>query len=238
MFNMLCRPRDASFHQWNHVAYAGAGRESFLSAPSARAVFERFRAWLKPDDVLLWWSQDAPQHFAGLMKIMGFPKLKNKSHSVQAAFQAFVADGIRNSGGLYTLAKARQIPLLKPEHCAVNDVRMMQQLLQRVAIQMEYLHRQLPSKAEQAQIQTAGASLTPFQIDCNTNLIHKQGCELLPEDASVIGCKDLSAIVTRHVTPCSACCRRLWRVSCRTKPGCNQAFPMQLLLLAFRDFIP
>lgn len=42
MFHSLCRPRDESFHLWNHVAFAGASKESFLFATSARTVFEHF----------------------------------------------------------------------------------------------------------------------------------------------------------------------------------------------------
>lgn len=210
MFNGLCRPRDASFHQWHHVAFAGASKEAFLFAPSAKSVFEGFVAWLNPDDILLWWNQDSPRHFAGLMKLMGFPKLKNKNHSVQAAFQSFVADGSKTRGGLYQLAKARQIPLLKPEHCAANDVRMLHKLLQKVNFQLEYIHRQIPSREAREIVQSATLSAYQFQIDRSTNLIHKQGCELLSPDATVIGCRDLSACVTHHAAPCPACCKQLW----------------------------
>lgn len=210
MFNALCRPRDASFHQWNHVAFAGASRESFLFAPSARTVFGRFVSWLKPDDILLWWGQDAPKHFAGLMKIMGFSKLQNKSHSVQAAFQFFVDDGRKTQGGLYQLAKVRQIPLLKPEHCSVNDARMMQKLLQKVNFQLEYLHRQIPAGEAREIVQAAKISAYQFQIDRSTNLLHKQGCALLPGGATVIGCRDLSSGMKYHAAPCPACCKHLW----------------------------
>ena len=211
MFQMLCRPLDASFHLWNHVAFAGAPQEAFLFAPSARTVFERFAAWLKPDDILLWWSQEAPKHFAGLMKLMDCPKLKNKSHSLKAAFQSFVDDGRKTRGGLYSLAKARQIPLLKPEHCASNDVQMMQKLLRKVNFPLEYLHRQIPSKEARKLVQSSQESAYQFQIDRSTNLIHKQGCALLPNDAAVIGCRDLSSgIVKHHAAPCPACCKQLW----------------------------
>lgn len=214
MFHSLCRPRDVSFQQWKHVAYAGASQEAFLFAPFARTVFERFVAWLKPDDILLWWGQDAPRHFAGLMKIMGFPKMKNKNHAVQMAFQSFVDDGRRTKGSLFQLAKARQIPLLKPEHSAVNDVQMMQKLLQKVSFQLEYLHRQIPSKEARSMIQVASLSAYQFQIDRSTNLIHKQGCELLPKDASVIGCNAFPAGARQHATPCPACCKQLWAEYC------------------------
>lgn len=210
MFHSLCRPRDESFHLWNHVAFAGASKESFLFATSARTVFEHFQAWLRPDDILLWWGQDAARHFAGLMKIVGCPKLKNKNHSVQAAFQSFVQDGRKTKGGLYPLAKARQIPLLRPEHCAVKDVQMLQRLLQKADFQLEYLHRQLPSKEAREMVQAAKSSAYPFQIDRSTNLIHKQGCERLPGDATVIGCMALSTGIKYHATPCPICCKQLW----------------------------
>lgn len=107
MFNALCRPCDASFRQWNYVAFTGASRESFLFAPSARTVVDRFAVWLKPDDILLWLGQDAPKHFAGLMKIMDFSKLQNKSHSLQAAFQLFVDDGRKNARRPISVGKSK-----------------------------------------------------------------------------------------------------------------------------------
>lgn len=136
-FDSLCRPRDASFCQWDHVAFAGAPPESFILAPLAKSVLSRFQQWLQPDDVLLWWGGDAPRHFAGLTKILGLPKPKNKNHSVQAAFQAFVNDGRKTKGRLYQLAKARDILTPKPEHSAANDVKTMRLLLQKVSFSLE-----------------------------------------------------------------------------------------------------
>lgn len=210
MFNTLFRPRDASFHRWGHISFAGASREAFLFAPSARTAFARFLAWLRPDDILLWWGQDAPMHFAGLMKIMGWPKLKNKSHSIQAAFRFFVKDGKTINGSVYQLAKARQIALLSPEHCSTNDVQMLQRLLQGVDFQLDDLYRQMPPKETRKAVQPARKVAYPFYIDRITSLIHQQGCPLLPDDANIVGCSTLSASAKYHAAPCPACCRQLW----------------------------
>ena len=211
MFSSLCRPRDSSFYQWNHVAYSGSVQNDFLFAPSARTAFERFIAWLQPDDILLWWSQDAPQHFAGLMKIVGLPKLKNKSHAIQTAFQAFVTDGRKTKGGLYQLAKDRQILLPKPEHRATNDVRVMQKLLQKVQFQVDYLHQQIPSKEAREKIQYASISAYQFHVDPQTRLIHKKGCDLLPGETKIIGCHDLASGLGHNARPCPVCCKQVWK---------------------------
>jgi len=211
MFNGLCRPRDASFHQWNHVAYGGLNKDEYLFSPSARTIFERFLTWLQPDDILLWWSQDGPRHFAGLMKIVGLPKLKNKSHSIQSAFEAFVCDGRKTKGGLYALAKDRQILLRKPEHRAVNDVRMMHLLLQKVDFQLDYLYQQIPSREAREKVQVASISAFQFHVDRNTKLIHKKGCELLPPDTVIVGCHDLASGLSHNAKPCPVCCKQVWK---------------------------
>lgn len=111
---------------------------------------------------------------------------------------------------MYALAKARQIPLLHPEHQASNDVRMLQKLLQKVNFKLEFLHQQIPSREAREIVQVANVSAYQFQIDRSTGVMHKQGCELLPGDASVIGVRDLASGVKHHATPCPSCCKQLW----------------------------
>ncbi len=211
LFTALCRPRDASFHQWDHVAYAGASKNDFLSALSCRTVFERFLTWLEPDDTLLWWGQEAPRRFAELMKIVGLPSIENKSHSIQTAFKTFVCDGKKTKGNPYVLAQARQIPLLKPEHCAANDVRMMQQLLQNVDFKLAYLYQKPPMAETKKRAPVASVRELPFQIDCNAKVIHQNGCEQLPKDAVTIGCHNLAGGLKHNAKPCPVCCKQLWK---------------------------
>lgn len=210
-FHSLCRPLNASFQQWDHVAYAGAEPQDFLHAPPAEEVFRLFRRWLNPDDVLLWWNVEAPMQFTQMMAAMCFPKLKNKKQQAKYAFQAFVNDGYPTQGGLYHLADVRQIPLLQPEHCAVNDVCMLQRLLQKVGFRVEYLHRQIPGKNGVAPPPPPpDESAFHFLIVIDAAVVHKRDCSLLPDHAATIACKNLAECTKYRVRPCTACCRQEW----------------------------
>lgn len=206
-FNSLCRPRDASFFCWEHFAYAGFPKETFLSARPARMVFEAFMKWLQPDDVLLWWGVDAPRVFAGLVKIMFNIKLKNKNHFVQNAFECFVDDGWRTKGSVYKLARARQIPVLNPEHVAFNDVRMLQALLRHVNFQLAWVRQPIPSREERAKKQM---SQCQFLLDMETRLAHVKGCEKIRPEAQIIGYERVESCIKQHAKPCPACCKAIW----------------------------
>lgn len=53
------RPRDSSFHQWDHMGYSGGTKEDFLNADSLSQVFSALDCWLNEDDVLCWWTPDS-----------------------------------------------------------------------------------------------------------------------------------------------------------------------------------
>ena len=42
-FSSFIRPKDSSYHQWNHVAYTGGAPSEFLRAKSAFSIFSNFR---------------------------------------------------------------------------------------------------------------------------------------------------------------------------------------------------
>ena len=210
-FHSLCYPQNASFYQWNHVAYSGGNERDFLYAPPARQVFARFQNWLLPGDVLLWWGDEAPRYFAGLFKIIVGNPVKHKSHSIQQAFAFFTEDAYRKKGSVYQLAKARGIPLMKPEHNSHNDVHMLRKLLKLTRFQLEYLHRQIPARNEDGQKVTFAAECSyAFQIDQNEKVIHKRGCVELQPNAEVVGYTDLSTCCKQKAKLCPVCCRSEW----------------------------
>ena len=53
------RPKDTSFHCWNHIAFTGGSEEIFMAAPSYSQAFEDIEKWLWPSDTIVWWSNES-----------------------------------------------------------------------------------------------------------------------------------------------------------------------------------
>lgn len=68
-FSVLFRPKDASFQDWNHMAFSGWDRQDFVDGESLYPGLDAFQKWLRPDDIICWWHQEANDLFNMFIKI-------------------------------------------------------------------------------------------------------------------------------------------------------------------------
>nr|WP_325195667.1 hypothetical protein [uncultured Oscillibacter sp.] len=58
-FSVLFRPKDASFQDWNHMAFSGWDRQDFEDGEPLYPGLDAFQKWLRADDIICWWHQEA-----------------------------------------------------------------------------------------------------------------------------------------------------------------------------------
>lgn len=68
-FSVLFRPKDASFQDWNHMAFSGWDHQDFEDGESLYPGLDAFQKWLRPDDIICWWHQEANDLFNMFIKI-------------------------------------------------------------------------------------------------------------------------------------------------------------------------
>lgn len=208
-FNTLFRPRDESFFQWKHIAYTGAAPKDYLSAPSAYTALEHFCAWLSPDDTLLWWSAESLQVFRKMLKIILKKDLTQKNYAVQTAFGNGIADGKKTRGGLYLLAKVRNLPTPSPQHRASNDVQVLLSLLRAVHFPLTLVTD--PASAILPAKKAAPPPTFLFLVDPDARLAHHQkDCPSISPWSNLIGCNRIEVPIHYQATPCPLCCKAVW----------------------------
>lgn len=68
-FSVLFRPKDITFHKWDHMAFSGWTRDNFLNADSLYPALDAFEHWLQPEDILCWWHQEAYDLYTMFTKV-------------------------------------------------------------------------------------------------------------------------------------------------------------------------
>lgn len=206
-FHSLIKPPNYHFHQWDHIAYSGSGKKDYLAAPLAGDVILAFQKWLKADDILLWWHNSSLNNYEHLLRCLLKAKVQHECHVISPIFERYIKDGIQVRGSLYDMARLRGIPLLTPEHDAVNDVTMFRSLLRHTGFTKDLLYQPI---FEQGQTSTS-ISTHPYHIDPTNSRVHCKGCPVLPPSTRIIGCDTLYAAYKRGLKPCPICCKEAWR---------------------------
>ena len=120
-FYTRIRPAFKEDVKFDSVAFTKGSSQQFLKAPNAVRAIRNFANWLKPDDVLLWWHEDAATVFAQLWRdVTGKPvePMGVLRHELLRCFP----HPIKGRKSLYSLASACSGGALFPEHYAKNDV--------------------------------------------------------------------------------------------------------------------
>ena len=118
------RPKDSSFHQWDHMAFTGGTKDDFLSAPSYSQAFEDIQKWLWPGDTICWWSNESKEWIQKMV-----PTITNRQIVINERVANFTGQKLSSP---YQLG--RKLKLLPPgeKHNSRNDVEMMRMVLEAI----------------------------------------------------------------------------------------------------------
>ena len=197
------RPKDSSFHQWDHIAFTGGSKEVFLTAPSYSQAFEDIEKWLWPSDTICWWSEESKEW---VQKIV--PAITNPQIVINEKVANFLGHRLCNP---YQLGKKLKLTPPGAMHNSRNDVEMMRQVLE--AIQMP---NPIPDNIEPAPISKFAPTLPDYIAHIETNRIHKKGCSQLPATGSTKGYNELTKPIGKGYVPCD-CVKEEYRKARRTR---------------------
>lgn len=204
-FSVLFRPKDPSFQKWDHMSFSGWDRANFMQADPMYPAFDSFMNWLKPDDILCWWHQEARDLCNMFIKISRVRDLVDKTILLDEYIYGFLAGQKDAVGSPYKLCAARGIATPEPAHCSVNDVLALQALIQGIGFEQKNL-LQPPKKWTKDTMALKGTTLFPLLYNPEDKLLHRSDCELLPDNQYLPAHMAFKTPIRRKYKAC-ACCR-------------------------------
>lgn len=194
MYYTRIQPPDESFHQWEHMAYAGGSAEDFLSAPVITEVSKLIKAWYRNDDILCWWTTDTMEFFESMFGL--FPQ---RQLVLFPYLRRFLSDRPHLAGSPYHIADQLSIERYGSKHDSRSDTEMMRRALREIGFPQRLL-------TEPAALMTGNEkTLVPYVLDIAVNRIHKRGCGRIPTSMECKGYPTLKNIVNNGCKPCACC---------------------------------
>ena len=210
---------------WRHCAFSGGQARDFQGADGRCGVEARLRAWLRPDDVLCWWFDQAKGMFQRF-----FPALSGHGAMI---LSEYMPEYLRSSGVFhrnpYKLAKellmkngparGEQTELPSPEHQSSNDAEVMRTVLLAAGFPSSRLTsppRPVPGReaARERPVRPeapVSAKPAPYLYDPSSKRLHARGCGLADPTASWEEFDSLKKPVQRGYTPCKCCASPFYR---------------------------
>ena len=201
MFSSLIKPHDYTCHYWEHISYNGAGKESFLSAPTAFEVLYGLFKWLRNDDILLWWGNEPFNVFANTAKhIMNY----DIRHPVRLVYPT-ASSLCKMRGNAYKMAEKRKLQVPKLQHVSVNDVETIRVLMSSILFS--------PAGIPSRQWKTEASEAAPMEYfyDYDRKILHKSGSRCLEGLEHIQGYSTLKACIKKGFHPCPECCAKEYR---------------------------
>ena len=217
-FNSLIRPRDESFYDWKHISYKGANADSFLNARNAYGVLSDFLRWLDEDDILLWWREKSAKLFRRLVGNI-FKQTDEHRYVVVCDYvYEFLRGQPFSHGSAYEIAEGRGIDTLsRLENCAVNDVRVMQELLRYIAYPQELMLKPFVPSEKAPSVQVRANADQRYQYDPSANMIHILECDKYDHsDMTVKGYPNFKTARKMNYLICE-CCKNDYQAELREK---------------------
>jgi len=206
------RPRDSSFHQWNHMGYSGGDKASFLNADSLSRVFSYLDLWLTKDDVLCWWTPDSIKVFNS-MYLMSLRRSNTRKHILLRDYvYPFLQAQKIVTGSPYKIAKEYGIPKFSPKHQSLSDVLTMRSVL--ASTKYPSYKLALPPEVTSAQKETTDQTSTEewlYQYDEKTGYVHRKGCTAIPPNTELKGYMKLLTCLKKKFIPCPVCAKEEYR---------------------------
>ena len=223
-FYSRIRPRDCSFHVWEHVAYTGAVPATFLYAKGIHRVLTDLRDWLREDDVICFWAKGAGDILRSVYSLVLKMQVPQRMVILNDYVTPFLSARGMTPGSPYAICTNYGMPPAGPKHQAENDVAAMQKALGYINYPSALLYEKSP-EMEQPACSDGAASGTPgipdasrpYQFDVNMGLFHKTGCREIPDGAVLIGHPDMKYFFSRKLTACPHCLAADLRKAARTR---------------------
>lgn len=216
-FESFIRPRDSSFHNWNHVSYTGGSPTEFMYARNAHNVIDEFEKWLNDDDIILWWYDESDKIFKKLVNLILNRQELHETVSVNEYVYEFLNGQEDSRGNVYKIAEAWGIETnSRLKHYSANDAFVFRALMEKIAFPQALLLSPL-AKKEKPTKQSVQFADYPYQYDPKTNLIHKKECPvLLSGETETQGYENLKTPLRKQYKPCE-CCAEEYRKAFRER---------------------
>ena len=200
-------PKDYTFRIWDHIGYTGGTPEEFMQAPYGYEVFEKVSRWLKKEDVLCWWYGEVKDWFSEVI-----PTMANQSLVLSNYVPAFMDGKAEYRGNAYRVGENLGIPAPGQKHFAKADAEMMRLVLEKLEFPQPIPH--ISQFCPQAS--RAGALQMAYVAHVDSNLIHKNGCEHIPEEGQLKGYNELKKPIGKGYHPCD-CMKEEFRAARRDR---------------------
>lgn len=201
-YERICPPEGVTV-PWNHISFAQEPSENYLYAPCAGTVFREFRDWLRSDDFLCWWTRESAEIFDILYEEACGNECPQPHRFLKNFFASKIKDGFTHRGNLYSLARERGLTLFLPEHCSLNDVKVLRQLMLCLGNPEALL-----SKSSQLSKETQTG--LPFWFDTKMKVIHMDKKCAKVWGCSFQGFKTVAKCCSEGYKPCPQCCGGSW----------------------------
>lgn len=197
------RAGHAEITSHRHMAFSGGSPEDFLCAPALSKVLGDFHAWLERDDVLCWWTEDAPNVFdqihARLSKAPpAAPRRILQDHIIPFLLQKRIVQ--KNP---YKIAASMGLTVPSPAHCSKHDVLTVQTVLQALAFPLKSLSKPVQRRTDKPRSEKAAVQTDmPYLLDTGTGLFHKKGCDAIPNQVTLFGFSTFKPCFKGEARPC------------------------------------
>ena len=199
-FFSYIRPMNSSFYDWDNIAYNGGTPSDFKRAPQCYDVFKTFNEWCG-DDVICWWHTPSAHMHAFVNKVVLSTENTKQPIILSEYMPGFLKGEGACRGSAYKIARARNIAVPSTEHNSWNDLIAILRLFKGIAFPQSALSA--PPVNPEPKVNKPSENTLEFQYDTNTGLIHKKGCDLIPENAAVLGYGTLNVAMKKKYKACS-----------------------------------
>ena len=214
--DQLIRPVERHDWDWNHMAFTGYGKEDFLHAPDAATAMNTLQSWLRPDDVLCWWSKPTVTAFMTVWQYLFHVSPPFSLCLVAPALEeSLLKAGVYPKGSAYGIAGNLRISPLGTEHCSADDVNTVRLLISRLHVKPERIMKHMFSDGQDLggdseQNEFYGSK---YILDLTNRQGHIASCSLIPQDVAMRRVATLDEVVKSLVRPCSCCSGEYWDYS-------------------------
>lgn len=205
-FYARIRPKDATFHLWNHMAYTGGQPSDFLFARGIFQALTDLKAWLREDDTICFWTRDSMNILKSVYNLI----LKEKVPQRMIALIDYVFPYLSERKDAYQICSAMGNQASGPKHQAENDVQAIRQALACMQYPASLLAGAPPTAPDIGNVRlpiTVDKAQFPYQFDVCNEVFHKKGCGEIPAGTVLTGHPNLKYLFRKKLKPCPACMR-------------------------------
>lgn len=138
--------------------------------------------WLKMDDVLCWWAEEAPKVFKRLhTPLLQAPPAVPHRVLLDHVSPILISKGIAQENP-YKIATFLGLEIPTPAHCSEHDVLTIQTVLRALDFPQENLRKQAKRRTSRyGSRQDPVRADMPYQLDTDTGLLHRKDCDDIPD---------------------------------------------------------